>query len=193
MLHVQIQIVFLYYNLYLNTIIHLVRTPLSTASLPRKTFRTGITKGTTIPTPIPDKSADRSSLNHRRQHQSRHQPGQSDVPESQRNGLSFGNSTRITRHWKYLFKFVNTTSCHQSYKEALEIIPETPSCQPIYQTILSQFILTKLNYHQMTDIEDNIRELESVINKDTNPPRRFPPLFIVRHSIASRCIIFRKH
>ena len=27
MLHVQIQIVFLYYNLYLNTIIHLVRTP----------------------------------------------------------------------------------------------------------------------------------------------------------------------
>lgn len=39
MLHVQIQIVFLYYNLYLNTIIHSVRTPLSTTSLPGNYIR----------------------------------------------------------------------------------------------------------------------------------------------------------
>ena len=61
----------------------------------------------------------------------------------------------------------------KSYKEALEIIQKLPHANQYIKTILSQFILTKLNYHQMTDIEDNIRELESVINKDTNPQDDF--------------------
>ena len=81
----------------------------------------------------------------------------------------------------------------KSYKEALEIIQKLPHANQYIKTILSQFILTKLNYHQMTDIEDNIRELESVINKDTNPQDDFHLVLFVRHSIASRCIIFRKH
>ena len=57
----------------------------------------------------------------------------------------------------------------ESYKEALEIIQKLPHANQYIKTILSQFILTKLNYHQMTDIEDNpLAELNKRIFKSAN-------------------------
>ncbi|WP_320974952.1 HAMP domain-containing sensor histidine kinase [Bacteroides sp.] len=48
-----------------------------------------------------------------------------------------------------------------------------PHASQYVKTILPQLILTKLKYHQMTDIEDNIRELESVTDKGGNPQDDF--------------------
>ncbi|MCS2951046.1 HAMP domain-containing histidine kinase [Bacteroides sp. BFG-638] len=61
----------------------------------------------------------------------------------------------------------------ESYREALEVIRKIPHASQYVKTILPQLILTKLKYHQMTDIEDNIRELESVTDKGGNPQDDF--------------------
>jgi thymidine kinase len=57
----------------------------------------------------------------------------------------------------------------ESYREALEVIRKIPHASQYVKTILPQLILTKLKYHQMTDIEDYIGELESITDKGGNP------------------------
>lgn len=61
----------------------------------------------------------------------------------------------------------------ESYKEALEVIQKIPHTNQYAKTLLPQLILTKLKYHQMTDIEDYIGELESVTDKGGNPQDDF--------------------
>ena len=61
----------------------------------------------------------------------------------------------------------------ESYKEALEVIQKIPHANQYAKTLLPQLILTKLKYHQMTDIEDYIEELESVTDKGGNPQDDF--------------------
>ena len=54
----------------------------------------------------------------------------------------------------------------ESYKEALEIAQNIPNADSYTKAILSQLILTKLKYRQMTDIENYIREFESLSDKE---------------------------
>lgn len=61
----------------------------------------------------------------------------------------------------------------ESYKEALEIAQNIPNADSYTKAILSQLILTKLKYRQMTDIENYIREFESLSDKDRNQQDAF--------------------
>lgn len=61
----------------------------------------------------------------------------------------------------------------ESYKEALDIVQKIPHANPYAKAILAQLILSKLKYHQMTDVEKNIREFESMISKSGNPQDDF--------------------
>lgn len=56
----------------------------------------------------------------------------------------------------------------ESYKEALEIISKVPDANQYAKTILTCIILTKLKFRQMTNIEADIQQLESLSNKDKN-------------------------
>ena len=56
----------------------------------------------------------------------------------------------------------------ESYKEALEIISKVPDADQYAKTILTCIILTKLKFWQMANIEADIRQLESLSNKDKN-------------------------
>ena len=56
----------------------------------------------------------------------------------------------------------------ESYKEALEIISKVPDANQYAKTILTCIILTKLKFWQMANIEADIRQLESLSNKDKN-------------------------
>lgn len=61
----------------------------------------------------------------------------------------------------------------ESYEEALEIAQRIPHADPYAKTILSQLILTKLKYRQMTDIEDYIQRLKSLSDEEKNPHDAF--------------------
>ncbi len=56
----------------------------------------------------------------------------------------------------------------ESYKEALEIISKVPDANQYAKTILTCIILTKLKFRQMTNIEADIQQLESLSSKDKN-------------------------
>ena len=56
----------------------------------------------------------------------------------------------------------------ESYKEALEIISKVPDADQYAKTILTCIILTKLKFRQMTNIEADIQQLESLSSKDKN-------------------------
>lgn len=56
----------------------------------------------------------------------------------------------------------------ESYKEALETISKVPDANQYAKTILTCIILTKLKFRQMTNIEADIQQLESLSNKDKN-------------------------
>ena len=56
----------------------------------------------------------------------------------------------------------------ESYKEALEIISKVPDANQYAKTILTCIILTKFKFRQMTNIEADIQQLESLSNKDKN-------------------------
>lgn len=61
----------------------------------------------------------------------------------------------------------------ESYEEALELSEKMPGADRYIKAILSQLILTKLKYRQMTGIEDNIRKLEALSGRDKNPENDF--------------------
>lgn len=61
----------------------------------------------------------------------------------------------------------------ESYEEALELSEKISDADPYTKAILSQLILTKLKYRQMTGIEDNIRKLEILSGRDRNPEDDF--------------------
>lgn len=61
----------------------------------------------------------------------------------------------------------------ESYEEALELSEKISDADPYTKAILSQLILTKLKYRQMTGIEDNIRKLEILAGRDRNPEDDF--------------------
>ncbi len=147
MLHVQIQIVFLYYNLYLNTIIHLVGRPCRQHHCLGKTFRTGITKRNnnthslfqinllTVQALITEGNI---SLPSGKANQIYQKAREMDYPLGTALALhAIGNT--------YLSSSTPQVAI-KSYKEAIRNHSETPSCQTnISKTILSQFILTKLS------------------------------------------------
>ena len=56
----------------------------------------------------------------------------------------------------------------ESYKEALEIISKVPDANQYAKTILTCIVLTKLKFRQMTNIEADIQQLESLSSKDKN-------------------------
>ena len=56
----------------------------------------------------------------------------------------------------------------ESYKEALEIISKVPDANQYAKTILTCIILTKLKFRQMTNIEADIQQLQSLSSKDKN-------------------------
>lgn len=56
----------------------------------------------------------------------------------------------------------------ESYEEALEAARKIPNATPYTKTILSQLILTKLKYRQLTDIGNYIRQLKSLSDKSKN-------------------------
>lgn len=61
----------------------------------------------------------------------------------------------------------------ESYEEALELSEKISDADPYTKAILSQLILTKLKYRQMTGIEDYIRKLEILSGRDRNPEDDF--------------------
>lgn len=61
----------------------------------------------------------------------------------------------------------------ESYREALEILQKIPHANQYTKAVLSQLILTKLKYRQMTDIENNIGELELITDGSGNPQDDF--------------------
>lgn len=56
----------------------------------------------------------------------------------------------------------------ESYEEALEAARKIPNATPYTKTILSQLILTKLKYRQLTDIGNYIQQLKSLSDKSKN-------------------------
>lgn len=60
----------------------------------------------------------------------------------------------------------------ESYKEALEVTQKIADADQYTKTILSRLILAKLKYRQMADIEDYMRKLESLSDKE-NPHDAF--------------------
>ena len=56
----------------------------------------------------------------------------------------------------------------ESYEEALEAARKIPNATPYTKTILSQLILTKLKYRQLTNIGNYIRQLKSLSDKSKN-------------------------
>lgn len=61
----------------------------------------------------------------------------------------------------------------ESYKEALEITSKIPNAELYTKAILSQLILTKLKYRQMTNIEEDIQKFESLFDKNRSPQDHF--------------------
>lgn len=54
----------------------------------------------------------------------------------------------------------------ESYDEALEIFHKIPDSNQYIKATLSQLILAKIRYHQLASVEDNIKEFESLFDKE---------------------------
>lgn len=54
----------------------------------------------------------------------------------------------------------------ESYDEALEIFHKIPDANQYIKATLSQLILAKIRYRQLANVEDNIKEFESLFDKE---------------------------
>ncbi len=189
MLHAQIQSVFLYYNLYLNTIIPFSPdAPVDSIIAWEKLFRTGITKRNNNTHSIPDKSADRSSLNHRRQHQSRHQPTNQIYQKAREMDYPLGTALALHAIGNTYLSSSTPQVAIKSYKEALEIIQKLPSCQPIYQNDLVPIYPDEAQLSPNDRYRRQYPGTRICYQQGYESPRRFPPCLlsgILSHPDAS--------